>query len=126
MPASSARRALLACILAIAALPALGAEEAPAERASLGIVTRDPMDFEREMWRLEGGTWIVKVKPDGAARRAGVGPDDVIAAIDDAAIANTAALVAALGARKPGDKVRLRIIRNGRPVEMDATLGVAR
>jgi S1-C subfamily serine protease len=126
MPASSARRSVLACILAIAALPALGAEEPPAERASLGVVTRDPMDFEREMWRLEGGTWIVKVKPDGAARRAGVGPDDVIAAIDDAAIANSAALVAALGARKPGDKVRLRIIRNGRPVEMDATLGAAR
>jgi S1-C subfamily serine protease len=126
MPASSARRALLAAFLVGAALPALGAEEPSGERASLGVITRDPMDFERELWRLEGGTWIVKVKPDGAARRAGVGPDDVIAAVDDAAIANSAALVAALGARRPGDKVRLRIIRNGRPVEMDATLGATR
>jgi S1-C subfamily serine protease len=126
MPLQSARRALLAFSLALAVLPAWGADPGANERASLGIVTRDPMDFEREMWRLEGGTWIVKVKPDGAARRAGVGPDDVIAAIDDAAIVNTAALVVALGARKPGDKVRLRIIRNGRPVEMDATLDATR
>lgn len=111
--------------------PARAAEPVPAgapsvERASLQIVTRDPMDFEREMWRLEGGAWIVKVKPEGAAGRAGIGLDDVIAAIDDVAIADSAALLEALRARRPGDKVRVRIVRRGHPVEMDATLGAAR
>ena len=129
MPASIAHRTLLAlslAALAAAAVPAIAVDPATPERASLGIVTRDPMDFEREMWRLEGGAWIVRVKPDGAARRAGIGLDDVIASVDDMAIADSAALVAALSAHKPGDKVRLRIIRRGHTVEMDATLDATR
>jgi S1-C subfamily serine protease len=112
--------------LAVVAAPAFPADPVTAERASLGIVTRDPMDFEREMWRLEGGAWIVRVKPDGAASRAGIALDDVIASLDDTTIADSASLVAALGSRKPGDKVRVRIIRRGHPVEMDATLGATR
>jgi S1-C subfamily serine protease len=126
MPFPSTRRALLAFSLALAVLPAWGADPMAAERASLGIVTRDPMDFEREMWRLEGGAWIVRVKPDGAARQAGIGLDDVIASLDDTPIPDSASLAAALGARKPGDKVRVGIIRRGRPVEMEATLGATR
>lgn len=126
MPASLGRRSLLAFTLAIAALPSFAADPTTSERASLGIVTRDPMDFEREMWRLEGGAWIVRVKTDGAASRAGIGVDDVIASLDDTTIANSASLVAALGTRKPGDKVRVKIIRRGHPVEMDATLGAMR
>jgi len=126
MPASPARRALLALFLALAVFPASGADPTAAERASLGIVTRDPMDFEREMWRLEGGAWIVRVKPDGPARRAGIGLDDVIASLDDTPIPDSASLAAALGARKPGDKVRVRIIRRGLAVEMEATLGATR
>lgn len=126
MPASLARRTLLALSLAAVVAPGLAADPVAAERASLGIVTRDPMDFEREMWRLEGGAWIVRVKPDGAASRAGIGLDDVIASLDDTAIADSASLVAALGSRKPGDKVRVRIIRRGHPFEMDATLGATR
>jgi serine protease Do len=126
MPFQSARRALLAFSLALAVLPASGADPGANERASLGVITRDPMDFEREMWRLEGGAWIVRVRPDSAAGRAGIGLDDVIASLDDTPIPDSAALLAALGARKPGDKVRLRVIRQGRPVELDATLGAAR
>ena len=122
--------ALLLCTL-LPAASARSAESAPtgtprAERASLGIVTRDPMDFEREMWHLEGGAWIVRVKPDGAAGRAGIGLDDVISAMDDIAIADSATLLHALGTRRPGDKVRVRVIRRGHPVEMDATLGATR
>lgn len=126
MPYVATRRALMALVLAGVAVPSLAADPTTTERASLGIVTRDPMDFEREMWRLEGGAWIVRVKPDGAAGRAGIGLDDVIAALDDTAIADSAALVAALGSRRPGDKVRVRIIRRGHPFEMEATLGAMR
>lgn len=122
------RRALLA--LLCAAAPALAAETAPAVpppvRAALGVVTRDPMEFEREMWRLEGGAWIVKLNPEGAAAQAGVGRDDVIVGIDEVTIADSAGLVAALSARRPGEKVRLRIIRRGHPVEVDAMLGAGR
>ena len=126
MSMSPARRAIVCVALVSAIAPAFAADPSATERASLGIVARDPMDFEREMWRLEGGAWVVRVKPDGAASRAGIGLDDVIASLDDTAIADSASLVAALGSRKPGDKVRVRIIRRGHPLEMDATLGATR
>jgi S1-C subfamily serine protease len=135
MSVPSLRRRTAASVAALVlsfiwpAAPTLAADTpaAPtAARASLNVVVRDPMEFERQMWRLEGGAWVVQAPRGGAARRAGIDQDDVIAGIDDIAIPNTAALVAALSARQPGDKVLLRVIRRGHPVEMSATLGTAR
>ncbi len=48
---------------------------------------------------------------------------DVIVGIDDRPVADSADVVAGIQAHRPGDVVHLRLERDGRPVEVDATLG---
>ena len=100
--------------------PALGVQAAPAQ-------------FVRA-YGLPEGVAVVGVAPSSPAARAGLRPfrreasgaivaGDVIVAIDGQSIANFDDLLAVLEKHRPGDMVRLRVQRDGRPVELSATLG---
>ncbi len=65
-----------------------------------------------------GGVRIEGVSPGGPAAEAGVKPGDVIVAIQAKPVATGRELVRAMESIEPGEKVALRVRREGKPVEM--------
>ena len=71
----------------------------------------------------ERGVRIAGVREGSPAERAGLRAGDIIIAFDDQEIADIYAMTEALRARKPGDRVRIRVVREGREVTVTAVLG---
>src|SRR5687767_11260785 len=68
------------------------------------------------------GVAVVKVVSGSPAEAAGMRAGDVIAAIDGKPVTSAAQLVNRLDEHKVGDTVRLTVQRDGKPVELTATL----
>ena len=73
--------------------------------------------------QTEGGVKFSGVREGSPAEKAGLGEGDVLVKLDDVKIDNLYDYTYALRARKPGQTVRLTILRKGAPVEVTATLG---
>ena len=71
------------------------------------------------------GIQITEVRPDKAADRAGIQPQDVIMRFNGASVKTLDELAAALGKRKPGDVVTLDLLRDAKPVQVKVTLDVS-
>ncbi len=87
------------------------------ERAILGINIRDANQDEAEFVGLDRvtGVLVVAFPEDGAAspaRRAGMLLGDVIVAVNDTAIAHQAQLQQMVGFKRPGEAVRVTVMRN--------------
>ncbi len=93
------------------------------KRAYLGVSTSDPI--------TGSGALVQQVTPGGPAERAGLRAatsatgegGDVIVAVDGKPVVTPDDVVAAVGARQPGDRVTLEVLRDGQRVSLDATLG---
>lgn len=68
------------------------------------------------------GALVNEVVPDTAAAKAGLQKGDVILAIDGAVIPHAFAVRFEIGRRRSGDKVKLRILREGKEIEVEAEL----
>jgi Do/DeqQ family serine protease len=67
------------------------------------------------------GVVVVGVVRGGPAHRAGLQPGDVIVAIDGEKIAEARQALLAISGRKPGNRVKLEVLRNGKSVTLEAT-----
>ncbi len=67
------------------------------------------------------GVVVVGVVRDGPAHRAGLQPGDVIVAIDGKKIAEAREALIAISNRKPGSRVKLEVLRNGKSLTLEAT-----
>jgi S1-C subfamily serine protease len=98
-------------------------------RAGLGLQVASDQLAQR---LGQKGVVIAGVLPDSPAARAGLRPlevnrgrvaiGDVVVAVDGTPTARTADLFAALESHKPGDKVTLTVLRDGKRVDLAATL----
>jgi S1-C subfamily serine protease len=70
------------------------------------------------------GALVVEVSADSPAASAGLRAGDLVTAIDGTAVRGPSGFVAAIAARKPGEKVRLTIQRGSRTLTVIATLAV--
>jgi PDZ domain-containing protein len=70
---------------------------------------------------LGEGAEVVTVEPGSPAAQ-GLKPADVLVAVDGAPVTTSAEAVAAIQARKPGDVVALRVLREGQPLDLTAEL----
>ena len=70
-----------------------------------------------------GGHVVLSVRAGGAGARAGLKAHDVIVSIDDVPIAIGATLQDALLPHRPKDTVTLHVLREGKRVALDITLG---
>ncbi|MCA9326934.1 PDZ domain-containing protein, partial [Candidatus Saccharibacteria bacterium] len=61
----------------------------------------------------------------GPADKAGLKEGDVITKVDGTAIDEKNSLLAALGSHKPGDTVTLTVVRDGKTITVEVTLGTA-
>lgn len=90
-------------------------------RYPLGVLAREPSDAERQRFQTNRGA-VVRVVVDGTpAFSADILPGDLITALDGVALADPAALDAAIAAH-PGAPVTLTLKRNGETLEKHVTL----
>ena len=66
---------------------------------------------------------VMDVLPGTAAEQANIQPGDVITMLEDTPIDTTLQLQREVAARKPGDKVKIEVERNGKTLAIDVTLG---
>ena len=93
--------------------------------AYMGIRYRpNGMVFNREFkLPVSAGAFVADVQADGPAAKAGVVQGDVITQFDGAAISETQTLIDAVAAHKPGDAVKITVLRNKESKELSVTLG---
>lgn len=70
------------------------------------------------------GTLVIQV-PSGPAKNAGLQPGDIIVAIDDEEVYSIQLLTQKIVKKRIGDKVNIKLIRNGKGYEVTITLGRA-
>jgi serine protease Do len=98
------------------------------QRGYLGIsmVPAGVTDAARESLKVpdENGVIIESVVPDGPAGKAGLREDDVIRKVDGEAIKDNNDLLNRIATRKPGEKVAVDVLRDGKTVHATVALGV--
>lgn len=72
--------------------------------------------------RHAAGVRVVSVTEGGAAARAGLGTGDLLVRVDDRAIALVSDARAAVFLKRPGERVTLQVVRQGRPHHLEMTL----
>ncbi len=90
----------------------------------LGVVVRPVDEPVRTQLGLDKvGLVITGVTPDSAAARAMILPNDIIVTIDDEPVGQLHDLQVMLRKKIPGDKAKVSLLRGGKVVELDVSLG---
>ncbi|HEV7798338.1 MAG TPA: Do family serine endopeptidase [Pyrinomonadaceae bacterium] len=94
-------------------------------RGQLGItVVRLNSDAAKELGIKETkGVGVVQVQPGGPAERAGLKKGDVITAFNGVEVTDPNVFRNLVASTPPGSSVTLNILRDGRPMQLNATLG---
>jgi len=102
-------------------------ESGSVKRGYIGItMNRTPLnESAKEYYRLPDtkGVIVQDVQADGPAARAGVRRGDIIRKVDGEIVKDNQDLVSRIASRRPGEKVRLELFRDGR--NQDATVTLA-
>ena len=77
----------------------------------LGLKVDDRQDLGR-------GVRVAEVTPGGPASTAGLLPGDLVTAVDGKPVRLMADMAEALAAKRPGDKVPVTVLRDGKKVEL--------
>jgi serine protease Do len=96
-------------------------------RGYIGI-TMNPNGIDeaaREYYRLPDsqGVLVEEVTEDGPAERAGLRRFDIIREVDGSIVRDNADLISKVASKQPGDEVKLKVLRNGKPLSFDIVLG---
>ena len=95
------------------------------KRGLLGVMISDINQEIAEQLGLEitKGALIQEVSPDSAAEDAGLEAGDVIIQVNDSDIENATDLRNAIGLKRSGEKVEIKIVRNNKELKKSAKLG---
>lgn len=94
---------------------AFGSTASAADQGYIGLdIAQVTMaDLQRLNLIAPVGVVVVAIRPDGPGLKAGVMVDDVIVSYDGAQVTGYSHLVQLASAKKPGDKVIVRVLRHG-------------
>jgi serine protease Do len=93
-------------------------------RGSIGVIfNAQPNPAIARVYGVKNGVLIADVTPSGPAANAGLKQGDAITAVDGRPIKTGDELVADISSQKPGSKVKISYLRNGK--ESDATVTIA-
>ncbi len=95
-----------------------------ARHARLGVTVQELNQGLAEAFRLDGpsGALVSSVAPGSAAERAGLRAGDVVLAFDGQRIERSGDLASLVGRAKPGDRVTLDVMRQGKRQQVAAVL----
>jgi len=99
-------------------------EHGAVQRALLGVSMGDINDKlakEKNLKTLEGA-YVGDVVKNSAAEKAGIQAGDVITAIDGVKINSASELQEQIGRHRPGDNVKITVLRGDKPVTVSAQL----
>lgn len=86
------------------------------------IMSSNGVDAAAQAYGIPAGVPVLGVTSGLAAEKAGLKADDIITAVDGAAVATSSDLAGIVGQHKPGDTVTLSVYRSGQTIELQATL----
>lgn len=100
------------------------------QRAILGIKGNSFSDYRQsDEWKKQGkdlgvneGVYVAEIVDGGSAAGADIKPDDVIIGIDGKTVKSFADLQEALARHRPGDKVKVKLIRDKKERTVELTL----
>jgi serine protease Do len=100
------------------------AEYGAVQRALLGVSI---MEINSSLAKEKGlkdvtGVYIASVNQGSAAEKAGLKEGDVITHVNEVAVNSSSALQENVARFRPGDKIRVKYVRNGKEHEVDAVL----
>lgn len=96
------------------------------EHAQLGVSVQDIEPDLADLYGLpKSGALVREVVPGSGAAQAGLQRGDIVTAAGDQKIDSAGDLQARIRGLKPGDKVTLKVVRDGNEREVSATLGAA-
>jgi serine protease Do len=95
------------------------------EHGYLGISMNDVTPENAHFFNLQdaSGAIVAQVTPDSPASSGGVATGDVITELNGNKIDNGSALQVAVSEMRPGTNIALGVIRNGKPVTLNLTVG---
>jgi serine protease Do len=93
-------------------------------RGFLGINISEISPEKQEYFGLKSasGAFVEAVTPGMPAEKAGVRKGDVVVAVDGQPVASNDELIRSIASKPPGAKVRLRVVRDGKEIELTAVL----
>ncbi len=91
-------------------------------RGFLGISQKNLTKDELEKYGIESGIKVISVVDDSPAQAAGLREEDIIISVHGEIIRDTAVLYARVRSHKPGDRIKIRYLRDGEYREGEAVL----
>jgi len=94
------------------------------EHAYLGVAIEDITPENSQFFAMKNndGAVVTQVEEDSPAAKAGLKIDDVITAVDGHSVSDAGQLQIAIGAKHPGDKLQLNVLREGKEMNVPVTL----
>ena len=94
------------------------------QRAYIGVSIAEITEELAEAKGIEvtSGVYVVDVHENGGAKAAGIKNDDIILSINNITVNSNAQLIGVVGQYRPGDKVKVKLQRNGNIIEKEVTL----
>jgi len=96
-------------------------------RGQLGVMVQGVSDDMVKVYKLDrgAGAAVTQVSPDSGAEKAGIEPGDIILKYNGQEIDQPGDLPPLVGLTKPGTKVPLEILRDGKHKTVEITVGTA-
>ena len=115
----------LIALLAVLPLWSAGVADKNPANAWLGLYTQAVDKDLKEAFHLDvdHGVIVNQVIPDSPADKAGLKQGDIILSIDGAKLTGSDQLAELVTGHKPGDQVKVEILRNGEQKEITANIG---
>lgn len=94
------------------------------QRAYIGVSIAEITEELAEAKGIEvtSGVYVIDVHENGGAKAAGIKSDDIIISINNITVNSNAQLIGVVGQYRPGDKVKVKLQRNGNIIEKEVTL----
>lgn len=94
------------------------------QRGFLGVMIQDVNSqlAEKENLDVTRGVFVAEVNDGSSAKDAGIKKGDVIVEVEGQGVGTSAELQEVIGRKRPGDKVRVKALRDKKPMEFDVVL----